>query len=251
MSPSQLPSRSIQAYQETHILLQPVIIARPLKLLLQRPCTFIHVHCLCFLCLNCGWVVLWQMLSSRFFSRWKEKTWLRPWATPVTELRQNLAGEFSKRGPCSAEGLEATNAGSVCGFFIEARDGGALNSRNSRRRPDHKIHHTKEKHLRRLNVFHLYTVGQCLFNYFISFHLYCTTKLIQLDCTDSWVSSRHFERLKADLRGQQLCRAQFWPSGVVGRTIAAIKGSSGGSDHILAVPTETPLCLLHWQLTSF
>ena len=39
MSPSQLPSRSIQAYQETHILLQPVIIARPLKLLLQRPCT--------------------------------------------------------------------------------------------------------------------------------------------------------------------------------------------------------------------
>ena len=45
-------------------------------------------------CLNCGWVVLWQMLSSRFFSRWKEKTWPRPWATPVLE------GEFSKRGPC-------------------------------------------------------------------------------------------------------------------------------------------------------
>ena len=124
MSPSQLPSRSIQAYQETHILLQPVIIARPLKLLLQRLCTFIHVHCLCFLCLNCGWVLLWQMLSSRFFSRWKEKTWPRPWATPVLE------GEFSKRGPCCrTKVLGETNMEPARGFFGRGRAGpGALNS---------------------------------------------------------------------------------------------------------------------------
>ena len=84
----------------------------------------LHLNCLCFLCLNCGWVVLWQMLSSRFFSRWKEKTWPRPWATPVLE------GEFSKRGPCCrTKVLGETNMEPARRFFGRGRAGpGALNS---------------------------------------------------------------------------------------------------------------------------